>query len=188
MKTFFLILIISGSAQAWDSAKCSKLLNDGWFKKYQWAGVGDYNVNAMTKESKKSGSFTGSSNVTTEGTTAASDPGYTTNVSVSQANITSSFGDCSLFALKERSTMRELYVQQNYEQFKKDVARGQGDHLEALAWLNLCEDGAQVDFNKTVQHNYQELFASGQGAPFVRTLDEILEKNLGGRCYNLSKL
>ncbi len=190
MKIFITLFLISTQSFAWDSAKCSKMLNDGLFKKYEWGGVGDYNLNAITKETKKSGSLTASGYTTTEGTTAVSDPKYSSNVSTSETQLTSSWGECSLFALKERKQQRSLYIAQNYDQIKKDVALGRGEHLEALSWFSLCENQSGAEFNLTLQKNFENLFVNKDKADLAQGIDESLtaEAHLKKSCFILSSL
>lgn len=182
------VFIFSSSAYAIDSAKCSKMLNDGLYKKYEWGGMGDYNLNAMTKESKKNGYTTASSNISTEGSTAALDPVYTSNVSTSQTQSTSSTGDCSLFALQERANQRDLYIAQNYDQIKKDIAKGSGEHLDALAWFSLCEDDAKNTFNHELQKNFENLFVNIDKTSLSKDIDKVIAGDAvtKSKCYILS--
>ncbi len=188
MKLFFIILMLSSSAFAWDSAKCSKMLNDGLYKKYEWGGVGDHNVNAMTKETKKSGSSTATAKISTEGSTAVLDPGYSTNVTRSETQSTSSWGECSLFGLKERKAQREAFVAQNLDQIKIEAAKGQGPFLESLAWLSLCESGTNSKFDLILQDNFQQVFADGNQVP--QALDRIIQESfqLQQKCFNFNDI
>ncbi len=190
MKLFILLLLAAPASFAWDSSKCSKMLNDGLYKKYEWGGVGDSNINAMTKETKKSGSFSGTSNITTEGTTAVSDPKYSTNVSTSQSQTSSSYGDCSLFGLKERREQRDLYLAQNFDQIKRDIAVGRGPHLESLSWFSLCEDGIKTQFNDTLQKNFSALYTEGDEKKVALKIDSVVAEDARLRtgCFILSAL
>lgn len=90
MKIILLITLLSFPAFAIDSVKCSRMLNDGLYKKYKWGGMGESNANAITAETRSSGPTTATSKISTEGTTALSDPVYYTNVSRSQTQSLSS--------------------------------------------------------------------------------------------------
>lgn len=190
MRIFILLLLAGPATFAWDSAKCSKMLNDGLYKKYEWGGVGDYNINAMTKETKKSGSFSGTSHITTEGTTAVSDPQYSSNVSTSQSQSTSSYGDCSMFGLKERREQRELYLVQNFDQIKRDIAVGSGSHLDSLSWFSLCDDQSKAKFNQVLQKNFALLYAGADEKAVTLNIDAVLagDASLQKSCFLLSSL
>lgn len=165
------------------------MLNDGMWKKYKWGGIGESNANAITAETRSSGPTTATSRISTEGTTALSDPVYYTNVSRSQTQSLSSWGDCSLFALQERKEQREQYVRQNFDQIKKDIANGDGLHMETLSWFSLCDDQAQGSFNETLQAKFERLGSSSE-SDFSKTMDQIItdNKSLTGKCINLSSL
>lgn len=189
MKIITLITLLSFPAFAIDSAKCSRMLNDGLYKTYKWGGMGESNAKAITAETKSSGPTTATSKISTEGTTALSDPVYYTNVSRSQTQSSSSWGDCSLFALRERKYQRELYVRQNFDQIKKDIANGDGHHMNTLSWFSLCDDDSQNHFNETLQEKFEQL-GSASDTSLSSQIDSIIEnsKALTGKCVNLSKI
>lgn len=185
------LFFISNTTYAIDSAKCSKMLNDGLYKKYEWGGMGDYNLNAMTKETKKNGHTTASSNISTEGSTALLDPVYYSNVSTSEAQSTSSTGECSLFAIEERKNQRDLYITQNFDQIKMNIAKGSGEHLEALAWFSFCEDGVKADFNQQLQKHYEDFYMkSGKPNLLAENIDQVMGEDQGikNKCIILSQL
>lgn len=171
-----------------DSGKCSGMLNKGLYKNYKFHGIGEANAKAVTGETKSAGSSSASKNITTEGTTATVDPKYSSNVTRSESQSTSSTGDCSLFALKERSEYREQYLVQNQEQIELEISMGRGSHLEDLAWLSLCDDGISSEFSKTLQSNFDR-WQQGS-AKRSATLDQILSENprLATGCFNFSKI
>lgn len=187
MKIILVLFFLSSPAFAIDSAKCSRMLNDGMWKKYKWGGMGESNANAITAETRSSGPTTATSRISTEGTTAISDPVYYTNVSRSQTQSTSSWGDCSLFSLLERKLQREQYVRQNFDQIKKDIANGDGLHMETLSWFSLCDDQAQGSFNETLQKKFDQLGSSSE-SDFSKNMDQIVaaSTSLTGKCVNLS--
>lgn len=189
IKLFVLVLLASSSSFAIDSSKCSTMLNNGWYKKYKWAGVGEANSKAVTAETKKSGAIPATFNMGTENTTVTLDPKYSTNVSVSNTQVTSSWGPCSLLAMKQRNLQREMYVQQNFDQIKKDIANGEGEHMKTLAWYALCDDNASQQYFQTLQKGFEQLNAAPQSG-FVGQMDALVEQNtsLQGKCLNLTKL
>lgn len=165
------------------------MLNKGLYKKYKWAGVGEANSKAMTAETKSSGTTKATSRMSTEGSTAIVDPKYTTNVSMSGSQGTSSWGQCSVFGLIERRDQRDLYVAQNFEQIKKDMANGNGEHLKTLAWYALCEDDASENYFQALQSNFEKLSVSSESS-FTRALDGVIESNsvLKVKCFNLTAI
>lgn len=182
-------MLASSSAFAWDSAKCSKMLNNGLYATYKWGGVGDSNLNAMTGETKKTNSASASSKISVEGTTAVLDPKYSSNISTSNTQGTSSWGDCSLFALQKRKEQRDLYLAQNGDQVKVDIAKGYGGHLEALSWFSLCDDQVILEFNSALQTEMKSL-VDAHAQKLSQSIDKVIfsHKNLKSGCYNLSSI
>ncbi|MBO9666414.1 MAG: DUF3015 family protein [Bdellovibrio sp.] len=187
MKLFLVLFFLSSSAMAWDSGKCSKMLNDGLYKTYKWGGVGDANANAMTGETKRTNSVSASSKISTEGSTAVLDPKYSSNVSTSETQSTSSWGECNMFALQERKEQRDLYVAQNLDQIRKDIANGSGAHLEVLSWFSLCEDQATSQFNQVMQNQMKRLLV-GDARVMTQNIDQLIKDNnsLAQQCYILT--
>jgi len=187
MKIFILLTLMSAQSWAINSSGCSNLLNNGWFKKYKWAGVGESNTKAITAETKSSNFISAISKVTTENTTATVDPKYSSNVSTSQTQGTSSWGQCSLFALQERQEQRDLYVAQNLDQIKKDIANGNGHHLETLSWFSMCDESVNTQFNTELQKNIATLLVDNS-KDFNAGIDKVIKSNqsLSEKCYILS--
>ena len=160
-------------------------MNNGWFKKYEFGGIGDSNINAMTNASKKEGSSTASSHITTEGTTAVSDPGYSTNVSASNTQSTSSWGECNIFARKRLQEYQEKYIEQNHAQVLKQISLGAGEHLQMLAFFNICENETYANFEKELQKNYSDILVRDGGKSIVKEIKKILNSNSNLRkaCY-----
>lgn len=183
--SFLAIFLQLSSSYAWDSAKCSKMLNDGLYKKYKFGGIGDANANAITGETKKSGSTSASSATSTEGSTALLDPKYYSNITTSEGQSTSSTGDCSLFALKERETFRNQYFAQNEFQIMNEIAQGGGMHIEDLAWLSLCDNDANLE--KVLQANFSKFLQANKNGGAI--IDQIVyqDPDLKTKCYNLSQ-
>ncbi len=170
--TFFCTL-----TQAFDSNKCSQMLNDGWFKKYKFGGLGQQYHKAVTQESKQAGSSTAATNITTEGTTALSDPGYYSNVSTSELQSTSSWGECSLFAQRTLQKQQELYFEQNQLALIRQLALNQDSHLNALANFNLCEEKYYELFKSEIRANMKVFVDVKSGADFVIQVKNILKEN-----------
>ena len=143
----------------------------------------------MTAETKKNGSSHAYSDISTENSTADLDPKYTSNFLSSMAGGTFSSGDCSLLALSERKNQRDLYITQNFAQVRKEIAEGLGPHLEALAYMSLCEDNARSDFNRSLQAGFEKIYlVKEQNLGFA--IDDIISssENLKSKCFDLSSI
>lgn len=147
------------NASAIDMAKCSALLNKGWYKTYEYAGIDQ----PLTKATKKHGMSKATSVTSTEGSTASLDPGYTTNVSTSQTQGISSYGDCSLIGRLEIKERRDLYFAQNREEALKEVALGGGEHLRVIGTYSLCDNDKMDEFQKMLQSKMKELLKVKNG-------------------------
>lgn len=189
MKYLLLVLsLVSTSAWALDDNKCSNFLNDGWYMKYKWAGIGSAQQKAVTAETRRTNTTAATLKVNTQNTTASSDPKYWGNVTTSNAQFTSSWGPCSALGLQLRQQERELYVAQNLEEIKKDVANNKGGHLEVLSWFSMCEDSAVAEFNSKLQQAMPELV--NLSAPeFSKKVDAIIAASpeLSQRCTELGR-
>lgn len=173
MKTLFVILLslTSFSVLALDINACSRLLNNGLYKKYEYGGIDQ----PLTKATKKHGSSKGTSATSTEGTTALLDPKYWSNVSTSETQTTSSSGECNLFALNQIKESRELYIIQNRDELMVEVSKGQGEHLDVLATFSLCDKGATSNFKQSLQHETSELLKVKEN--FGRVIDSMVSSN-----------
>lgn len=176
MKSCLLIAVVlmtSTSLFAIDSRKCSTMLNNGMWKKYRYGGMGEYNMNLMTQGTKKQGSSTVTSDVTTESTTALSDPKYYSNVSTSQTQSTSSWGDCSAFAqVQQLKKDREIYIAQNEHEVMIDVARGAGEHLKVITFYSACAPEAYSELSAEIQKS----FAGAKTIPSTKTICQSIDK------------
>lgn len=190
MKTFvvFAIVLASTSAFAIDSRKCSKMLNEGMWKRYKYGGMGEYNMNVMTQGTKKQGSSTVTSDVSTESSTALLDPKYYSNVSTSQTQSTSSWGDCSAFAHAEQLRKdREVYIAQNEHEVMMDVARGAGEHLKVITFYSACAPEAYPKLSAELQKS----LAGEKTIPNTKTICQSIDKiisgneNLKTQCYSI---
>ena len=185
---FGIIAVMSTSAFAVDSRKCSSMLNNGLWKKYKYGGVGESNINAMTQGTKRDGSSTASSDMSTEGTTAISDPKYTSNVSTSQTQSLSSWGECSAFAkTKEMRKDREIYVAQNETEVLIDVARGDGEHLKVLTFYSACSPEAYKELSAKLQKSVGESETMPDSKSICASIDRIISQSsdLKSKCASI---
>jgi len=173
-----------------DSAKCSKMLNNGMWKTYKYGGMGESYFNALTQGTKKDGiSKASSESSTTEPSTMMFDTKYTSNAWASGTQSTSSWGDCSLFTMrKELKEQRKIYIAQNLDELKTEMARGKGEHLKVLTFYSGCHEKAYSGISRSIQNHYEE-FAEmedeGTIKHFVHQIDRIIKDSpeLNEFCY-----
>jgi len=143
-------------------------MNKGWYKKYEYQGINQ----PATKATKKHGSSKAPFVLSTEASTASLDPKYSSNVSTSQAQYTSSWGPCSALALNTLKTERDLYFAQNRDEVLREIARGQGEHLEVLAAFSLCDQSATNLFAQQTQQNMVPFLSATSIAPVINHIIE----------------
>ena len=184
MKLFFIMfLLIQSQAFAWNAGNCTKLVNNGWFRKYKYQGYDQ----PLTKGTKQDGSIKASSDASTESSTAVSDPKHWSVVSTSGLQGTSSWGDCSLFGLQKVKDNREKYVFQNRTEVLRTIAIGDGEHIDVLASYSLCEKSAYKAFATGLQKRMSQFTNSNDfGSVIDRMIasDDLLRKS----CFNFSQL
>lgn len=185
---FFAVLILSSSAFAIDSRKCSNMLNNGMWKKYRYGGMGEYNANMITQGTKKQGSSTVSSDISTESSTAILDPKYTSNVSTSQTQSTSSWGECSAFAQAEQLKKdREVYIAQNRPEVMMDIARGTGEHLNVITFYSACAPEATAELSSKLQSTLAEEKTVPDTKTICQSIDRIISEteSLKSKCVSI---
>lgn len=161
-----LLSLCSLSAFGIDQAKCSKLLNAGMWKTYKYAGIDQ----PLTKATKDVGVSKATSVTSTEGTTAISDPKYWSNVSTSETQSTSSFGDCSLIGFDNIKKMRDFYFDQNSTELLAQIAKGDGEFLNVLTAYSLCDDQAFFRYKNILKNNLTDILISGKPTNKIDTL------------------
>lgn len=172
------MMFVSSPLFAVDSVKCSKMLNDGLYKRYTYGGVGEAFWNVCTRNSKKEGSSTVTSDATTETSTMMVDTRYTSNVWTSQTQSTSSFGDCSMFAQAEQLKKdREVYIAQNEPEVLIDIARGGGEHLKVITFYSACKPDAYKELSSSLQKSISESETVPDFKSICNDIDQIISKN-----------
>ncbi|MFY7992050.1 MAG: DUF3015 family protein [Bacteriovoracaceae bacterium] len=150
-KSFFILSVstffFSSYSMAINHQACSRMLNNGLYKKYEYGGIDQ----PLTKATKKHGTSKGVSATTTEGTTAVLDPKYWSNVSSSGTQLTSSTGECRLFGINLLKEQREMYFLQNRDEIIAQISQGGGPHVDVIAAYSLCDDSRISDFSKELQ-------------------------------------
>lgn len=176
-----LIIFTAQSGQAINQSSCSTMLNNGFYKKYEYAGIDQ----PVTKATKKHGTIKSTSVTSTEGSTAVFDPKYWSNVSTSGTQGTSSWGECSLIGLQRTLQIRENYIAVNKSEVFKEIAKSEGDHLAALASLSMCDDDKLNQFSSALQKNLPNLMKTPEGQ-FNQALDKIISEDseLNVSCFN----
>ncbi len=75
--------------------------------------------------------------------------------------------------------LRDLYYAQNKDQFLKELAQGNGQHLEVMAFFGRCNQSTQKQFNSVMQSHYADLILeSNDEKKFMDKFDIHLEKDL----------
>ena len=156
-------------ADAYTCAK--KVVADGWLKKYEYLG------NTWGANTKKSGSFGSSSGSTTENSTASFDPGVTTGKYQSTTQYSSSWGECSMLEMYITRQMREDYIEQNHAEIKKQIAQGDGHHLESLAFLSGCSQVQSERWKGTLRAKAVELIEAELASDWSDVLDQSIESD-----------
>jgi len=110
------------------------------------------------------------------------DPGVqlfaaTTNgTSASQAfGISSGTSNCDASGIVLAERQDDLFVAGNFENLEKEMALGEGEHLEVLASLVGCPAEQKVSFASYTQEHYSAIFASTETTP-----EEMLQALKGG--------
>lgn len=165
------------------------MLNNGLYKTYKYGGVGEAYWNAITQGSKKDGPFTVTGqSTTTEPTTMTFDPKYTTNAWTSQTQSTSSWGDCSMFALRdELRKNRKQYIDQNLNELKMEIARGEGEHLKVVVFYSACQKQAIAPISNYLRSHMPSYLGAGAIENISNDIDHLVKDELSnqGLCYQI---
>jgi hypothetical protein len=178
---FLVSVLFTFTAHAINMSGCDNLMNDGWYKKYKYQGIDQ----PLTKATKDHGSSAGSSRATTERSTATLDPKYSSNVTTSQTNFTSSRGPCGAIAMNEIRETRDLYIAQNRDEMLKEIAVGHGEHLNALASFSFCDKTSYGHFAAQMQAHAADFINSQTSASFASVIDREVSQDtdLSKSCY-----
>ena len=176
-----LTLVFSTSVFAIDYAKCSKMLNNGWWMNYEYGGIDQ----PLTKATKKHGSSKATAVTSTEGSTATLDPGYWSNVTTSEIQTSSTWGDCDLFALNNLNKGREKFFKIHEDELLAEIAIGEGEFLDTLASLSLCDDSSFNIFKKTLQVNMSSFINRKSDQSYNSIIDSYIGNtvSLRGKCH-----
>ncbi len=175
---FFLLAVVATPALAkYGEANCFNevVTKNAMLRKY------DYKYMWGSSESLTKGQE-GSSHVTsqnsTQGTTAGVDPGYTTGDTQAQFMSTSSKKPCESFWADNGRYEREKFIAANSDELKRDIARGAGQNLQAVAVLSGCNTAVLPHFYETVRTSYDALAPlSPDGGALSSALDDVIAKD-----------
>jgi hypothetical protein len=146
------------AASAIDIPKCGKMINQGWFMKYDYFGLYFHGVTVSLDGTKNQGT----SHVTTEGSkqmsTGMLDLGLWTNSTTGTSQSTSSWGECSLFAEFIRKERMKIFMAENLNELKMDIASGSGEYLQAASEIYLCRHDKQQAMSEVFRGHFKKIF------------------------------
>ncbi len=175
---FLVALGFSNLAYA-DAYSCAKMIyKDGWLVKYEHLG------NTWGANTKKHGAVSSSVGSSVEKTTSSVDPGVSTGNIMSSVQYFSSWGECSMLEYHITKQLREQYIEQNLGEIKRQVAMGQGYHVDALAMISGCQNLGANEWARALQSNTEELYDLNSGVAFADHLNTIVmsQNSLRGNC------
>ena len=147
------ILVQSGVAQAYDFDKCFKQQTSlALFKKYDYKYAGPWWITCRT--SGKESSILVSTNSSIEQSTMSLDPGVSVGNMTSSSQFSSSWGECAAWGETKKARERAAFIAQNTDELKRDIAFGQGDHLDALAYFTDCDAEVTWRFAAALQSSF----------------------------------
>ena len=151
LSNFFISGVVLVLAQISMATPCGDLIykKNGKFRKYEYM-----NNNGM-ENTKKHGSST-TAQVSTEGSTASTDPGVSTGLTQSHTQSTSTRGECIWGGFFVSHTEYQDYLAQNMHEIKNEMAKGQGGHLEILASAFTCGEFGKKGLSTVLQKNFNK--------------------------------
>jgi len=158
------------------------MVNEGWYKKYKYQGPYFHGLSASIDAVKQKGIMFATFDFTSEGMTASSDPGLSTNISTASTQSVTSTGECSLFAYYLREQRIKAFLASNLTEVKYDIANGGGEYTKAIAELSLCRVGKEASVNSILTENYSEIFKDTDSAAKVMSSTIYAELVNDSRC------
>ena len=74
----------------------------------------------------------------------------------------------------QREQAKKIFVATNMDKLTIDAAKGQGDHLDALAYLIGVEDQDLAAFQKLSQSRFESVFEADQPEQILAALDQAM--------------
>lgn len=87
--------------------------------------------------------------------------------------ITFGTSNCNNKGLIKLSKAREAYIEANYKEIAKDVARGEGEYLTALAKLYGYENDVK-SFAMILKSNYNKIFSSNSAKVAFEEINKLV--------------
>lgn len=175
----FVFSILSTAAHA-DMYKCAQMVyKDGWFRKYETLG------NTWGANTKKHGVVSSLAGSSVEKTTSSVDPGVTTGNNVSTTQYSSSWGECSMLDYHITRQMRDDYIDQNMGEIKRQIALGEGYHVDSLAYISGCKGIERANWSQTLQKGTGQFYDIQNGPAFSRQIDTLINgsQDLKSNCH-----
>lgn len=161
---------------------CGELVYNkhGKFRKYE------YVPNTATENTKKHG-YSTTSGVSTEGSTASSDPGVSTGVTQSNQQSTSTKGECKWGGLFASRDEYKEYLAQNISEIKNEMALASGGHLEILASAFDCNQEGRQKLPKLLQKNFSRFVSleAPQSTEFAASIKQVVDFDLSQSCTSI---
>jgi hypothetical protein len=102
-------------------------------------------------------------------------PIYISTMAPSTTSYFSSIGPCAMYG-KNISVARRFYIDESMSEIQVDVARGQGEHVMALAAYSGCPAEAHEQFATEMRANYRTLFAAPHDSyRLSQRIDKIIQ-------------
>lgn len=76
---------------------------------------------------------------------------------VSTSSFISSTGDCSMLGLVEHD--QKLFIAQSWLPLQIDIARGNGEYVDAFSEISKCNSLGKVELKKELQKNYSKIYS-----------------------------
>ena len=74
---------------------------------------------------------------------------------------------------------REDYIDQNLHDIKKQIAQGQGHHVDSLAFISGCKGIDRAQWSSSLQSQTAELYSVKSGKAFSQQLDSMIQSKTG---------
>lgn len=87
--------------------------------------------------------------------------------------ITFGTSNCNNKGLIQLSKAREAYIEANYKDIAKDVARGEGEYLNALAKLYGYEKNLKT-FASILKNNYEKIFSANSAKVAFEEINKLV--------------
>ncbi|SER77032.1 Protein of unknown function [Nitrosomonas sp. Nm51] len=101
--------------------------------------------------------------------------------------MTSGTSNCGDHGLLNLSKEREIFASENYTSLIKEMAQGEGEHLDILASMYQCPATQYQEFGAMTQEKFSEIVTGTQTSPdaLLGRLDTMLSqhRNLSKSCH-----